>query len=614
MDGPGWAAEPGEGASDGADDGAGEPRRPWPLEKGTVHPAEPRCGTPPASPRPTPTGLPTLLAYRPESSQAAVHHEAEEDAEPTCEFCGNLLRPFPFSEDVPLSEDQADRFCCECSRELYEFIVKERKRLEDASNLHRAVSSQESLGSDTNLLLSKGQENCRQQKRQLARELADQSLKPSATEGSQQAGSISYELSPEFTSPTSGTPEPAVSALEPEPWPKEEPEPESWPKEELEPEPWPKEEPEPEPWPKEELEPEPWPKEEPEPEPWPKEELEPEPWPKEEPEPEPWPKEELEPEPWPKEEPEPEPWPKEEPEPEPLPEEEPSLEKEPRPEEEPQTEPQPKEEPKPKKEPKQDKEPISRGVLCYNFSLLGKKVGKAKLVQKYYKNGKKFLTMLPDGTSQLFYPSGNLAIIIIRGRDQLICIVQEDELRTTKIRALFQSDGRSTCYYPNGDEWINMSIQGGQYLDQAGNRVRRWMWPDLSPGPHVPLSPIFISLNRHVGVRILAQDKIFVSFLAKGRQAKFNMGSKVQVSAASQLPPPARLGEDELLLLAFRVRILQLFDRMRGCINFPSSEQWNKMQPPLYLMTQAVKILELCTAADISDELRSSIKAIVNAQ
>ncbi|NXB43003.1 ERIP6 protein, partial [Leucopsar rothschildi] len=211
------------------------------------------------------------------------------------------------------------------------------------------------------------------------------------------------------------------------------------------------------------------------------------------------------------------------------------------------------------------------------------------------------------------YPSGNLAINIIRGRDQLTCIVQEDELRTTKIRALFQSDGSSTCYYPNGDEWINMSIQGGQYLDQAGNRIRRWMWPELSPGPQAPLSPIFISLNRHVGVRILAQDKIFVSFLAKGRQAKFNMGTKVQVGAGSQLPPPARLGEDELLLLAFRVRILQLFDRMRGCLNFPSSEQWNKMQPPMYLMTQAVKILEFCMAADISDELRSSIKAIVNA-
>lgn len=87
-----------------------------------------------------------------------------------------------------------------------------------------------------------------------------------------------------------------------------------------------------------------------------------------------------------------------------------------------------------------------------------------------------------------------------------------------------------------------MSIQGGQYLDQAGNRVRRWMWPNLSPGPHVPLSPIFISLNRQVGVRILAQDKIFVSFLAMGRQAKLNMGPQVQVFFLCRATPHSGRG------------------------------------------------------------------------
>lgn len=76
-----------------------------------------------------------------------------------------------------------------------------------------------------------------------------------------------------------------------------------------------------------------------------------------------------------------------------------------------------------------------------------------------------------------------------------------------------------------------MNVQGGQYWDQAGSRVRRWTWPNssVSSGPHTPLSPIFISLNQHVGVRILGQDKIVVSFLAMGQQAKFNVGTKVQV-------------------------------------------------------------------------------------
>ncbi|NXC21073.1 ERIP6 protein, partial [Corythaeola cristata] len=129
------------------------------------------------------------------------------------------------------------------------------------------------------------------------------------------------------------------------------------------------------------------------------------------------------------------------------------------------------------------------------------------------------------------YPSGNLAIIFVWEEKRFLCIVQEDKPSNAGVRAVFQSDGSGTCCYPNGAVWINMNIQGGQYLDQAGSRVRRWTWPNsvMSSGPQVPLSPIFISLNRHVGVRILGQDKIAVSFLAMGQQAKFNVGIKAQV-------------------------------------------------------------------------------------
>ncbi|NXI57478.1 ERIP6 protein, partial [Chloroceryle aenea] len=213
------------------------------------------------------------------------------------------------------------------------------------------------------------------------------------------------------------------------------------------------------------------------------------------------------------------------------------------------------------------------------------------------------------------YPSGNLAILVVREKKQLTCIVQEDKPRNAKIQAVFKSSGRSACYYPNGAVWININIQGGEYFDQAGSRVRRWTWPNsvASPGPHVPLSPIFLSLNQHVGVRILGQDKIVVSFLAMGQQAKFSMGTKVKVSDGSRLPPPARLGRDELLLLASRVRILQLLDRMQGCLNFPSNEQRDKIKPPSYLVTQTLKILQLCTSADTSKELHPAIRAKVKA-
>ncbi|XP_072724282.1 glutamate-rich protein 6 [Ciconia boyciana] len=425
-------------------------------------------------------GLPTLLAYRRESSGENVQIETEEDCAPRCEYCGSLLKPFPSFEDAcPPSQEYESKFCCERNRDLYEFIVNERKNHEGTWSIPTALGPHESHGTEADRLLSKERAYQRQQERQMARQLAFLAAEPtSAAECSNQAGTISYLLSREPPSPKGRTLVPGERAAKPE------------------------------------------------------------------------------------------------------------------------------------------EEPVSYSVTCCDFSPVGGKAMKNELLEKYYKHGGKFLTVLPDGTAQLFYPSGNLAIIVVREKNRLICIVQEDKPKNAKIQAVFQSNGRSTCYYPNGAVWINMSIQGGQYLDQEGSRVRRWTWPNsvMSSGPPVPLSPIFISLNRHVGVRILGQDKITVSFLAMGQQAKFNVGTKVQVSDAGQLPPPPWLGEDELLLLAFRVRILRLFDRLRGCLNFPSNERWDKIKPPAYLITQTLKILQLCATSDISDELRSSVRAIVNAQ
>ena len=51
------------------------------------------------------------------------------------------------------------------------------------------------------------------------------------------------------------------------------------------------------------------------------------------------------------------------------------------------------------------------------------------------------------------YPSGNLAIIVVREKNQLVCIVQEDKPNNAKIQAVFNSNGRGTCYYPNGAVW-----------------------------------------------------------------------------------------------------------------------------------------------------------------
>ncbi|NXC41542.1 ERIP6 protein, partial [Penelope pileata] len=213
------------------------------------------------------------------------------------------------------------------------------------------------------------------------------------------------------------------------------------------------------------------------------------------------------------------------------------------------------------------------------------------------------------------YPSGNLAVVVVRQEQRFACVVQEDKAASAAVQAVFTSEGRSACYHPHGTVWITTNVHGGQCLDRAGGRVRRWTWPSSAapPGPRAPLSPIFISLNQHVGVRIMDQDKIAVSFLAMGQQAKFNVGTRVQAPQDGWPCPPPVLGKEDLMLLALRLRILRLFDKLRGCLNFPSNEQWDKIQPPAYLITQTLKVLHLCSTSDVSEELRSSVRAIVNA-
>ncbi|XP_054022654.1 glutamate-rich protein 6 [Dryobates pubescens] len=426
-------------------------------------------------------GLPTLLAYRPESSQEKPQAEAEEDLAPRCEYCGSLLKPFPALEN-PSPAPQ--NFCCEHRRDLYEFIISERRNHEDALRAAAAaVSSHKPASTKAERQLAKDRACQGQQERLLAKQLSFLAAETQGTAvDSSQADSISYLLSREPPSPTGRTLVPGEQASGPEE-----------------------------------------------------------------------PKEELK------------------------------------------------------------EEPIS-SLTCCDFTLVGGKVVKNELSEKYYRDGGKFLTTLPDGTAQLLYPSGNLAVVVVRHKAQLVCIVQEDKPSKAKIQAVFQSRGRSTCYYPSGATWINMDPRGGQYFNQQGNRVRRWRWPStLMPSePQVPLSPIFISLNQYVGVRILEQDKIIISFLAMGRQVKFNVGTKVQVS--SWLRPPTPPGEGELLLLAFRVRILRLLDRLRGCLTFPSTEQWDKIKPPAFLTTETWKILDLCTCPGVSKELRSLVQAIVNAE
>ncbi|XP_001107825.3 glutamate-rich protein 6 isoform X1 [Macaca mulatta] len=253
-------------------------------------------------------------------------------------------------------------------------------------------------------------------------------------------------------------------------------------------------------------------------------------------------------------------------------------------------------------------------IICCDSRIACGKVVRNELLEKHYKHGSKFLTSFPDGTTQIFYPSGNLAIIRVPNKvNGFTCIVQEDMPTNPAILAVLDSSGRSSCYHPNGNVWVYINILGGQYSDQAGNRIRAWNWSNsITSSPFVSFKPVFLALNRYIGVRILEQDKISITFLAMGQQARISVGTKVKLPNPEEIPVLRYVSGDDLLLLASLIKIRRLFHKLEGCVNFPSSQVWEKLKQPSYLSSLTLKLIALCRSSGIKQDTMKTIRNIIN--
>lgn len=212
-------------------------------------------------------------------------------------------------------------------------------------------------------------------------------------------------------------------------------------------------------------------------------------------------------------------------------------------------------------------------------------------VNKYYLEGTRFLTMFDNGSAQVFYPSGLLAIIVAVTKEHgRVCIVYDTPCQA--IRALFQSDGKGSCYHSNGNIWLTINKSGGQCLDPEGARARRWTWYSLGFTP-TPLRPIFMSINKSIGLRVLGKEQVFVSFLAKGQQAKFNVGAwchKGNCKETKEVISASRpiLLKDELIALAARLKMHLLIQHVHQYMMTPSHPKLPNatLAPRLHLLAQ----------------------------
>lgn len=81
---------------------------------------------------------------------------------------------------------------------------------------------------------------------------------------------------------------------------------------------------------------------------------------------------------------------------------------------------------------------------------------------------------------------------------------------------------------------------------------------------------------------------------------------------AEHLPWPKYVAEDDLLLFANRLKILRIFAKLNGYLDFPASDWWTKLEIPSFLLKQTSKLIYLCKECEIGCALDKLIMAKLN--
>ncbi|XP_027012628.2 glutamate-rich protein 6 [Tachysurus fulvidraco] len=218
-------------------------------------------------------------------------------------------------------------------------------------------------------------------------------------------------------------------------------------------------------------------------------------------------------------------------------------------------------------------------------------------IRKFYSNGNKCLIAHPDGTGQVFYPSGNLAIIAFIDDAVGVCIVLDDIGSSCPIRAFFQTSGIATCYHSNGSTCLHMDMWGGWSINEDMSRRSQWKWTDNTSNP-TPFKPIQLSLNKNIGVRVRGQDSVMVTFLASGQKACLSVGSCTKPIE----PPTPSLQKEELMLQVTQLNAQLALERLRWSLAVHSDAKRRCLRLPPGLVSQGRKLLRLSSSILTEDK------------
>lgn len=157
-----------------------------------------------------------------------------------------------------------------------------------------------------------------------------------------------------------------------------------------------------------------------------------------------------------------------------------------------------------------------------------KRVFDRSLVIKKYKDGKDCLILFPDGSGNVFYSSGRLALSIILVAPGMHIITAYTDDQTASQIAQFDPFGNGSCSYMNGSVRLLLTPNGGLELDNEGHRKKKWQWAELHEN-HVhapPFQSLNYVLNNQISVKLVSQEKINVDFISEGNICKFRINIK----------------------------------------------------------------------------------------
>ncbi|XP_029794322.1 glutamate-rich protein 6B [Suricata suricatta] len=154
-----------------------------------------------------------------------------------------------------------------------------------------------------------------------------------------------------------------------------------------------------------------------------------------------------------------------------------------------------------------------------------------------YPSGIVFQIIFPDGSGQIHYPSGNLALLIISTKQRKFTYIIVEDSEEWCVRALINNSGHATFYNENKKIWLSLSQNLGYYFPK-GQHQKAWNWWNLNLHVHMPpVWPISLKINQYIKVQVRSQEEITFCFSHQKKHIRLNLGTKYKKSPAGNKEP-----------------------------------------------------------------------------